>query len=250
LQAIGVAYLMGVILYQLPPMARLVVLAGVALGHEAMTRLFHWWTELGDPNKAYMSLLNWRMNRDMDPLRPLELHCTPWASIGYGICTVLGTYLGEAIKARERIGRTCLMVGLPCLALGLVMNYTGFPMHKEFVTVSYALFTSGVACITYLVIYLLMDMAGWKLWAWPLEVFGQNALFAYFSQVLVGGILLDRFGLLAFFTSTPFVEGHALHGAWWTGKSGMLGVAWGLVYCFVLWLATLYANRRGWFWKL
>jgi predicted acyltransferase len=99
-------------------------------------------------------------------------------------------------------------------------------------------------------VYLVMDRAGWKLWAWPLEVFGQNALFAYFSQVLVGGILLDRLGFGGFFGGAPFAEGHPLNGVWWVSKAGMMGVAWGLLYCFVLWLATLYANRRGWFWKL
>jgi predicted acyltransferase len=250
LQAIGVAYLMGVILYQLPPALRLGVLLAVAAGHEGMTRLFHWWTELGDPDKAFMSLANWNKVRDMDPLRPLELHCTPWASIGYGICTVLGTFIGDAIRTRSGIARTCLMVGVGGVVVGLMMNATLFPMHKEFVTVSYAVFTSGIASLTYLAIFHVMDVVGWKLWAWPLEVFGQNALFAYFSQVLVGGILLERFGLSVFFSTVPFVEGHALHNAAWLMKAGINGVIWGVVYTFVLWLATLVANRRGWFWKL
>jgi predicted acyltransferase len=250
LQAICVAYLVGVLLYQFPALPRLGILLALALFHEVMTRQFHWWTELGDPNKVFFSVGNWRMNRDFDFLRPLELHCTPWASIGYGLCTVLGTFIGEAIKARHAIARTCLVVGISATVVGLILNSVGFPMHKEFVTTSYALFTSGIAALTYLGFYLVMDRAGYQTWAWPLEVFGQNALFAYFSQVLVGGILLERFGITAFFTGAPFDPSHPLAGAWWTSKAGYMGLAYGALYTFILWLATLYANRRGWYWKL
>jgi predicted acyltransferase len=65
--------------------------------------------------------------------------------------------------------------GVVLLALGLTWN-SWFPMNKSLWTSSYVLATSGLALLTLASCYWLIDIKGYKRWAWPFVVFGANAL--------------------------------------------------------------------------
>ncbi len=65
--------------------------------------------------------------------------------------------------------------GLVLLALGLIWN-SYFPMNKALWTSSYVLATSGLALLILGACYWLIDIKGYKRWAWPFVVFGVNAL--------------------------------------------------------------------------
>ncbi len=51
-----------------------------------------------------------------------------------------------------------------------------FPMNKALWTSSYVVVTSGIALLTLAACYWLIDIKGYKKWAWPFVVFGVNAL--------------------------------------------------------------------------
>jgi len=65
--------------------------------------------------------------------------------------------------------------GLVLLALGYIWH-SYFPMNKALWTSSYVLATSGLALLILGACYWLIDIQGYKRWAWPFVVFGVNAM--------------------------------------------------------------------------
>ena len=58
-----------------------------------------------------------------------------------------------------------------------------FPINKALWTSSYVLVSAGLALIVFALCYWLIEMRGWKTWSKPFEVFGTNAIAAYFLHV-------------------------------------------------------------------
>jgi predicted acyltransferase len=52
-------------------------------------------------------------------------------------------------------------------------------------TASYALLSAGWACLMLLVFYWLIDVLGFRKWAFPLTVIGMNAIFIYMFTSLI-----------------------------------------------------------------
>jgi predicted acyltransferase len=231
LQAIGVSYFMAAAALFLPPLGRWGVVAALALLHGVLTLYVPWWVELGDKTRPFLTIAR----LDGDPLRPLTVHCTPWASISYGMICIIGTLLGEAIASRQqsKIIRQSLLLGAIFTTIGYLLHRAGFPMNKEYVTSSYSLFTSGVGAVVFLLFYLLIDVLGWRRWAVPFNVFGANALLAYFLQPIVR-IFVQALGLYPFFV----------------GKAGWNGMLWGAIWTLLLWIIVRECNKRGFYWKL
>ena len=83
-------------------------------------------------------------------------------------------------------------VGVAMLALGLIWN-SYFVMNKALWTSSYVLATTGLALLTLGFCYWLIDIKGFRRWAWPFEVFGANALALFvFSGIMARMIAAYR----------------------------------------------------------
>ena len=65
--------------------------------------------------------------------------------------------------------------GVVLVALGWIWN-SYFPINKSLWTSSYVVVTTGLALLTFACCYWLIDIKGYKKWAWPFVVFGVNAL--------------------------------------------------------------------------
>jgi predicted acyltransferase len=234
LQAIGIAYFMGAALSMLPQLWRWISVFVVAAFHQIMSLTVPWWLHLGNPNASFWTIAN--LSGDM--LRPLTVHCTPWASISFGVITVVGTLLGEALATGDRktIIRQSLIIGAVFCIIGYALHRFDWPvfgMSKETVSSSYALFTSGASAFTFLIFYLIMDVARIQRWAWAFIVFGSNALLGYFLQPIVR---ITAFSL----GFKPYL----------TGYSGWMGMFVGLVWTAVLWLTLLWCNKKNIYWKI
>lgn len=234
LQAIGIAYFLGAAALLLGFWHRLTLVFLVLAAHWTMSHSFHWWLHLGDPAAPYLTLANLLG----DPLRPLTVHCTPWASISYGAITIVGTLVGEAILtgSHQRITARALGLGAALTTIGYALhrwNFPEFAMNKETVSASYSLTTSGVAALTFLAFYLLIDVKEYRRWAWPLIVFGSNALLGYFLQPLLRAVIfaLGFKGYLA-------------------GHSGWAGMYYGLLWTALIWTVLFWCNQRKIFWKI
>jgi heparan-alpha-glucosaminide N-acetyltransferase len=99
-------------------------------------------------------------------------------------------FVGNAVTlcpaARARF---FLVFGLGLYLAGMLLR----PLHginKIAATDSYALVTGGICCLSFLLVYWLMDMNKLRRWADPLIPVGQNALLAY----ILPGLLRDFFG--------------------------------------------------------
>jgi len=68
--------------------------------------------------------------------------------------------------------------GLGCLALGLLWH-NWFPIIKHIWTSSFVLFSAGLCYLLLALFYLLIDVWGFKKWAFGFVVIGMNAIAVY-----------------------------------------------------------------------
>ena len=106
---------------------------------------------------------------------------------------LLGALTGQWLCGSR--DKTATAVGLfimanVALVLGLCMNY-GFPINKKIWSSSYVIFTAGLALHFLAMCYWLIDVKGFKRWAWPFVVFGSNAIVVYFASSL-GAKMMSR----------------------------------------------------------
>ena len=101
--------------------------------------------------------------------------------------TVIGLLLGQVLlsgatpHAKLRvIGHT----GLGCLAAGFALSPV-VPIVMKLWTTSYALVSTGWACVFFLGFYWAVDLRGWRAWTFPLVVIGTNALAAYLLPTII-----------------------------------------------------------------
>jgi hypothetical protein len=223
---------MGAVFMRFPAWGRWISVAVIAFIHGWMSWHFNWWLTLDVPGKeGFLTIAN----PGGDPLRPLTVHCTPWASISYGLITIVGTLLGDAIVTRDpkTIARQSLLVGVVFTAAGILLHIFQAPMNKDYVSPAYSIFTSGLGAFFFLGFYWVMDVWNIKKWAWPLTVFGANALLAYFMQPVVRIFIIA----LGFY---PFLQ----------GLSGWSGMWAGFLWTALLWCVVLWFNKKNIYWKL
>jgi predicted acyltransferase len=124
----------------------------------------------------------------------------PFASEGWGTVlttiptvstTLLGLLIGELLmsaRSKESKARFIGGIGFICIAVGLALSPV-VPVVMKMWTASYGLVSAGWACLMFLFFYLLIDVQGYRKWAFPLTVIGVNAIFIYMFSSLVH---LDR----------------------------------------------------------
>jgi predicted acyltransferase len=253
---------MGAASMKLPRRMRWIAVFGVLAFHAVMTEFANWWLQFGHTTEPF-----WRIS---DPLgnmaKPLIIHCLPWVSISYGAMTMIGVLLGEAIVTGERniITKQSILIGAVFMGLGyaihktgLITGHTSLCFNKPDVSASYAMFTSGLGAIVFLVLYYIMDVWRKKKWAHPFVEFGRNALLAYFMQVIMR-LFFRGLHLEYFFAGKPndalLKWADVLNSPFWSAflldKSGYNGILWGLIWTICLWGIIMYFNRKNIYWKL
>src|ERR1700752_4179773 len=78
-----------------------------------------------------------------------------------------------------------------CVMIGWLWN-PFFPINKALWTSSYVVFTGGLALQLLALCYWLIDIKGYRRWAWPFIVFGVNALALYVGS----GLMVRLMGLI------------------------------------------------------
>jgi predicted acyltransferase len=105
-------------------------------------------------------------------------------AIGTALSGVLvGEWLRSA-RAQTRKIAGLAGVGLAAMIAGRLLHYV-FPINKNLWTSTYVIFTSGFAMIVLAACMWVVDVKGWKKWAWPFLVFGGNAIAAFFFATLL-----------------------------------------------------------------
>lgn len=126
----------------------------------------------------------WRQGRVYDPEGLLS-------TIPAVATTLLGVLTGHWLRSeRPRTEKVVGMfvAGAICVVLGWAWN-SFFPINKPLWTSSYVLFTAGVGLQLLALCYWVIDIKGYRRWAWPFEVFGVNALALFVGSALMVKII-------------------------------------------------------------
>jgi predicted acyltransferase len=125
---------------------------------------------------------------------------------GFGASVLLGVLAGRVLMAdlpqKKKLYRL-LLHGALCLALGLLWSFW-FPVIKLLWTSSYVLIGGGLSYFALALFYWIMDVLGYRSWAFGFIVIGMNSIAVYFAASvfdfrLIGNIfvgkLLPRLGV-------------------------------------------------------
>lgn len=184
LQLIGLAYLVGAVLYALPKYGRLAAAGALLVGYWALIKFVpipgvgagvfeEQQNIILHINRTYLA------NYNLSGL----LSVMPTAAM-----VLIATAIGDLLKD-QRIRHAAKFDYLTIS--GLVMIVAGslwhlnLPFNKPFWTPSYILFTAGAATVVLGLFYLIVDAKSWRWWAFPLLVFGSNAIVAYVAPIIV-----------------------------------------------------------------
>ena len=101
--------------------------------------------------------------------------------------TILGLLIGRLLMserpARQKM-RIIAGVGLAGIALGWALNPV-VPIIQKLWTTPYGLASAGWSCLMFLFFYWVIDVRGYRRWAFPFVVIGMNAVAIYMAGSLV-----------------------------------------------------------------
>lgn len=160
----------------------------------------------------------------------------PWVYNGGGYLTlsfiptlgtmILGLAAGRWLRASApRIPmRRFLLAGVIGIAAGLVLHFTGIcPVVKRIWTPAWTLFSGGACFLLLAAFCWVIEIKGYRKWAFPLVVIGMNSIAAYMIAHLFGDFIARSFHIhlgqdvFRIFGAglEPFLQGAAVLLAYW-----------------------------------
>ena len=107
------------------------------------------------------------------------------------VTTLLGTLTGDWLRSPTT--RIHKMIGLFVAGLFLALSglflHPFFPINKQLWTSTYVLFSAGAGLLMLAICCSVIEVAGWKRWAYPFLVFGTNAIFVYVGSSLMAKLI-------------------------------------------------------------
>ena len=103
---------------------------------------------------------------------------------------ILGDYLRQSTHEKTEKSVWMFVFGSGFLLLGAILDMW-MPINKSLWTVSYSIFMAGWAMNIFGIFYFLIDGKGIKKWAYPLTVYGMNAIFVF----VLSGVVARTFSL-------------------------------------------------------
>jgi predicted acyltransferase len=173
---------------------------------------------------------------------------------------IFGLMAGELLRgARGKWAKLGLLIlaAIFCLASGWALGEYACPLVKRIWTPSWAIFSSGWTFAMLAFFYLLIDIAGWRRWAFAFVVVGMNSIFIYLISQLIHGWIVKNIVIHlghpaawlaekiqpAFITASTWIQEHLgipLGQDIFVFRPILLSVG----SLFVMWLACLWLYRR------
>ncbi len=173
--------------------------------------------------------------------RPFVINPGGYATLNFvpSIATMIfGVLAGELLRssrpAAEKL-KVLLIAGAVGWALGSWMDYNVCPLVKRIWTPSWVIFSTGWTCWILAAFYGVIEVAGYRRWAFPLVVVGMNSIAMYVMAQLMKPFV--RQSLARHLGPTPF-----------SGPWGPLVES--LAVVFVLWLICYWLYRQKIFIKI
>jgi predicted acyltransferase len=102
-------------------------------------------------------------------------------AIGTGLLGILtGNYLKNSETNEARKALNMAIVGIIFISLALLWNLD-FPINKNLWTSSFVLNVGGISLILLALFYYIIDVLGYKIWAFFFKVIGMNSILIYMS---------------------------------------------------------------------
>ncbi|MFY0650787.1 MAG: DUF5009 domain-containing protein [Cyclobacteriaceae bacterium] len=114
--------------------------------------------------------------------------------------TVFGTIAGDFLRQESSENKkvsTLVIAGVLAVVIGLIWGLH-FPINKKLWSSSFIMLTSGLGFLILTLFYWVIDVKGYRKWAFFFKVIGMNSLTVYFayhyinfrqmSQMLIGGL--------------------------------------------------------------
>lgn len=100
---------------------------------------------------------------------------------------ILGVMSGQVLmsaRSGARKFRWLVVAGAVCMTVGVTAGLTICPVVKKIWTPSFALYSGAWTLWMLAAFYWIIDLRGWRGWAFPLVVFGVNSLVVYIMTLL------------------------------------------------------------------
>jgi len=100
---------------------------------------------------------------------------------------LLGVFLGTFLKSEHSYytikNKIVIMTGsaIVLIIIGLLWDFD-FPINKHLWTSSFVCFVGGFSILFFLFFYILIDVLGFKKWAFPLILIGSNSILIYMAS--------------------------------------------------------------------
>ncbi len=200
LQSIAAGYVVATIaLVELRTVARQIALCAGLLLAFALIMLFVPWPGGVTGSFAQDANLAWWIDTTVMG-RYMDGDGYTWilSSLGFAATVIMGSLAGHVLKSPLPGLRKVLILlgtGLACLAAGWLAAFI-VPNVKHLWTSSMVLWSGGWSLLLLGVFYLVIDVLGYKRWAFPFQVIGANAILAYMAEKLfcVSHICKNLFG--------------------------------------------------------
>jgi len=145
---------------------------------------------------------------------------------------IAGVWLRSERTQWQKI-QTMLIAATICFAVSAVLHFSGInPVVKRIWTPAWTIFSAAWCFVFLSVFYFIIDVKGYKKWAFPLVVIGMNSIAIYCLSHLIDGFILKTF-------QTHF--GQNLFNAFGEAYSTLFS---GAALIVVLWLILYWMYRR------
>jgi predicted acyltransferase len=191
LQIIGLAYVVGALLYDLP-LSRRMCIAGLLLaGYWAFIKFV---PIPGEGAGFFAENHNLITHINQNYLSAVSL-VGIFSLIPTAALVLIGSAIGDLMRRRDRhqmwTVAWLMMIGVALSIAGIAWN-ASLAFNKPLWTPSYVLLAAGTGSMVLSLFYLIIDTHRWSKWAFPLIVFGANAIVAYVAPILVKLLILQK----------------------------------------------------------
>ncbi|MDQ7827293.1 MAG: DUF5009 domain-containing protein [Candidatus Eremiobacteraeota bacterium] len=243
LQLIALAYFVGTLLYVLPLRWRCLAAFFLLSSYWAFIKFVAIPGVGAGFFEENMNIIYYLNNTHLRPLGLAGiLSVIPTAAM-----VMIGSVFGDLFRKKDIDDLTRLrFIFIPAIILclaGMLWNLS-LPYSKAVWTPAYILLMAGTASITLGILYFIIDMKGLRRWAYPLIVFGSNAIFAYVVPICVKLWIFQEWKM-------RLADGRMASMQQWyiTGLTSSMGAVMGswfytFTYIFLWWLVLHYLYRK------